>query len=49
MVKKINKNIINIITSSKHNYINTINEYNNSFKEFSRKIINYFDIIKLYK
>lgn len=49
MLKKINNNIINIITSSKHNHINTINDYINSFKEFSEKIINYFDIDNLDK
>ena len=40
-------NIINIITTSKYNYINTINDYTNSFKEFSKKIINYFEIDNL--
>jgi len=42
--KKIKCNIINIITFYKHDYINTINDYKKSFKEYSSKIIRYIDI-----
>jgi hypothetical protein len=47
MGKKIISNIINLISKSKNNYINTISDYKNSFKEFSSKIIRHIDIQNL--
>ena len=45
--KKLTSNIINIITSLKHKHINTTNDYINSFKEFSKKTVVYFEIDNL--
>jgi hypothetical protein len=47
MVKKNISNIINFISNSKYDFVNTISDYKKSFKEFSSKIIRYIDIQNL--